>query len=105
MEDLIRMLQEVQAAPLKPQQRIEILRFHSLPRLDHSLLLYCVHKNSLRTMDRTICNYIKRWLRLPKDTSNAFFYATVEDGGLGIPHLQSRIPLLRRERLEKTHVV
>ncbi|KAF7233600.1 hypothetical protein EG68_08649 [Paragonimus skrjabini miyazakii] len=35
------------------------------------------------------------------DSSNAFFYAAINAGGLGIPHLQSRIPLNRKVRLDR----
>ncbi|KAA3673246.1 uncharacterized protein DEA37_0011154 [Paragonimus westermani] len=101
LKDLDRMLRELRSAPLKPQQRVDILRFHLLPKLDHALILSDVHKNTLRSMDLSVRSAVKQWLRLPKDTSNAFFYASINDGGLGIPHLQTKIPLNRRDRLEK----
>ncbi|KAA3675029.1 uncharacterized protein DEA37_0002830 [Paragonimus westermani] len=53
-KDLDKMLRELQSAPLKPQQRIDILRFHLLPKLDHALILSDVHKITLRSMDLSV---------------------------------------------------
>ena len=44
------------------------------------------------------------WLKLPKDTTVPFFYADVEDGGLGLTHLRFRIPPLRANRLRNMAV-
>ena len=95
------MLNELRQAPLKPQQRIDILQHFLMPRLIHCLSLGAVHKNTLRKLDVKIRQNIKAWLRLPKDTATAFFYASVEDNGLGIPNLSTRVPLNRRRRLER----
>ncbi|KAF6770762.1 reverse transcriptase, partial [Paragonimus kellicotti] len=101
LKDLDRMFREIQAAPLKPQQRLDILRHHLLPRLGHTLILSNVHKKTLRSMDLSVRSSVKHWLRPLKDTSNAFFYASINDAGLGIPHLRSKVPLNRIDRLEK----
>ena len=100
-DDLIRMLDEVSRAPLKPAQRMHILRTFLLPRLTHNLILGIVHRKTLKSMDQLVRASIRRWLRLPKDTPTAFFHATISDGGLGIPHLSSTVTLHRQSRLEK----
>ncbi|XP_057198147.1 tRNA (guanine-N(7)-)-methyltransferase non-catalytic subunit wdr4-like [Triplophysa rosa] len=48
------MLREVKTAPLKPQQRLTILRDYLIPRLIHELVLGNAHRNTLLTMDRMI---------------------------------------------------
>jgi hypothetical protein len=95
------MLTQLSKAPLKPQQRIYILKSNLLPRLTHELSLSVVHKNTLINIDRLCRQAIKKWLRLPHDVSNAFLYASINDGGMGIPHLLSRVPLNRKSRLER----
>ncbi|KAA3674947.1 uncharacterized protein DEA37_0001540 [Paragonimus westermani] len=101
ISDTSRMLDEVTQAPLKPQQRVEILRSHLIPRLIHQLTLGVVHKKTLRCIDNKVRFALRKWLRLPNDTSKAFFYSSIDTGGMGIPHLQSRIPLNRRARLNR----
>ena len=52
-------------------------------------------------MDRNLRVAVKNWLRLPSDTADAFLYAKAEDGGLEVPCLSVRIPLMRKARIEK----
>ncbi|CAH8532139.1 unnamed protein product [Schistosoma haematobium] len=100
IESLNNYLLEITRAPLKPQQRMKILRDNLLPRLLYPLTLGVVHKNTLKSMDRTIHAAIRKWLRLPSDTPLAYLHSPIAAGGLGIPHLTSLIPLHRRKRLE-----
>lgn len=69
-QDLERMLAEIKAAPLKPQQRLMIVRDFLFPRLIHELVLGHAHRNTLKRMDIMIRRAVKEWLRLPKDTSH-----------------------------------
>jgi len=41
---------------------------------------------------------VSTWLKLPKDTSTAFFHAKVVDGGLSLPLLEHEILLLKQAR-------
>ena len=95
------MLDNVSSAPLKPQQRITILKTFLLPRLTHVLSLSVVHQKPLQSIDYMCRQAVRRWLRLSKDATNAFLHASVSDGGLGIPHLSSRVPLNRKSRLNR----
>ncbi|KAF6033254.1 hypothetical protein EB796_008433 [Bugula neritina] len=47
-ESITKWLQNISSAPLKPQQRMKILRTHLLPRLTHSLVLGDPTKTLLR---------------------------------------------------------
>ena len=84
--DLTLMLSNVSRAPLKPYQRLHILKFFLLPRLTHSLSLSVIHVKTLKALDLLVRQELRRWLRLPKDTPTSFFYAPIADGGLGVPH-------------------
>lgn len=92
LDDMLRELKEV---PLKPYQRLEILRSFLVPKLLHRLVLGGAHRNTLRTMDRAIRTAVRSWLRLPKDTPIAYLHAPIASGGINIPNLSTSIPLLQ----------
>lgn len=95
------LLQELSRAPLKPQQRMQLLKIFLVPKFTHELVLGHVHRNTLRKLDCLIRAAVRRWLRLPKDTPVGYFHANIKDGGLGVPCFSSSIPLLQASRLEK----
>lgn len=86
-------------APLKPQQRMVILKTYLLPRLLHTLVLGKVNYGVLQKIDRTIRKYTRQWLHLPPDVPIAYFHAKVKDGGLGIMALYTKIPALIERRI------
>lgn len=94
-------LQRVNKAPLKPQQRLRILRAAVVPRYLHTLVLGRVNGTKLAAFDRVIRSYVRRWLYLPHDVPLAYYYADVKSGGLGIPCLVQQVPLIRKNRLSK----
>lgn len=92
-------LNRLSSAPLKPQQRLKIIRCFLLPRLYHSLVLGRATLGKLRALDISTRAAVRRWLRLPKDVATAFFHSPVSRGGLGIPAMATTIPGLLLERL------
>ena len=94
-------LREITKAPLKPQQRLELLRVFAVPKLLHELTLGFAHRNTLKTMDRLIRQKVRNWLRLPKDTSIGFLHAGIRRGGLAIPCLTAMVPLAQKARVER----
>nr|VZI51360.1 unnamed protein product [Spirometra erinaceieuropaei] len=94
------MLTEISQAPLKPHQRITLLKRHCVPKLMHDLVLGSVYRQTLKRLDVQIRQAVKTWLRLPADTPTAFFYARLTDGGIGLPCLSTSIPLMKRKRLD-----
>ena len=103
-DSLNKMLGEVRKAPLKPQQRLYILRNNIIPKLLHQLVLADLALGVLRGLDITIRGSLRQWLRLPKDYANANFYAAINDGGLGLVSLEMTIPALKLARLERQSV-
>jgi hypothetical protein len=95
------LLKKISKAPLKPQQRLIILRTHLVPALLHGLIFGRVTKAKLVTMDRAIRAEVRQWLHLPKDTALGYFHAPISEGGLGISSLSTLIPIYRKERLSK----
>ena len=96
-------LENLTKAPLKPQQRIFVLRVHLLHQLYHELVLggIAITKSLLCGLDRAVRKSIRMWLRLPHDTPTAFFHAAEREGGLNIPQLLYRIPILKRDRSDR----
>ncbi|KAL7053992.1 hypothetical protein AAHC03_026631 [Spirometra sp. Aus1] len=94
------MLTEISQAPLKPHQRITLLKRHCVPKLMHGLVLGSVYRQTLKRLDVQIRQAVRTWLRLPADTPTAFFYARLTDGGIGLPCLFTSIPLMKRKRLD-----
>lgn len=102
-DQLEKMLDRVTRAPLKPDQRLYILRTHLIPKLIHRLV--CgphTGTTRLELIDLKIRRAVKNnWLKFPPGVPNAFLYATIADGGLGIPSMRTLIPRLRFRRLCK----
>ena len=94
-------LAKLTKAPLKPQQRLWILRNSVIPSMLYLLTTGAIHIGTLRAMDKNIRQAVRRWLNLPPDCVNAYFHADVSDGGLGIPSLRWIAPLQRGRRLEE----
>ena len=88
-------------APLKPQQRLWILKTHLIPGLYHQLTLGTVSKDVLSGMDRVLRRTVRSFLHWPKDTPMEMFHAAEDAGGLGIPLLQVCIPILKEQRMVK----
>ncbi|KAA3671572.1 uncharacterized protein DEA37_0007351 [Paragonimus westermani] len=71
------MLDSLSRAPLKPHQR-----------------------TTLRKLDRLIRDSVRGWLRLPKDTTLDFIHSKIDDHSLGIPSLETVLPLEQRAKVE-----
>ncbi|CAG0923611.1 unnamed protein product, partial [Notodromas monacha] len=100
-EKLDEMLSNLKTAPLKPQQRLYILRHHLIPKLLHQLVLSPQTSGRLKIIDCKIRGAVRGWLTLPRDTPIGFFYASYQDGGLSISCLRNLIPCLQVSRFEK----
>ena len=93
------LLTNLTKAPLKPEQRLWILRTKLLPSLHHELMFAQISLGLLKDMDRRVRAALRSWLKLPRDTPVPYFHARVKDGGLGIACHEFRIPYLRLQRL------
>ena len=55
--------------------------------------------SSLKTINRRFRSFVRRWMRLPKDTNLALFHEPASVGGLSLPRLYLSIPVLRLHRI------
>lgn len=92
-------LSRVTKAPLKPQQRLKILRTFLIPRFLHALVFGNTTFGLLRKLDIIVRKYVRGWLRLPTDVPIAFLHAPISEGGLGIMSFETKIPELTLRRL------
>ena len=99
--DVAEGLSRITKAPLKPQQRLALLKTHFIPRFTHGLTLGNVTRGRLDQLDRQIRRSVREWLRLPPDVTTAYFHASEREGGLGISALSTTIPSLTYRRLHR----
>ncbi|KMQ90176.1 reverse transcriptase [Lasius niger] len=99
--ELLPLLERITRAPLKPQQRLKILRTYLIPRYTHNLVLGRVSYSMLRKLDKQTRAAVRRWLVLPDDVPVAFFHCPIKQGGLGIQSFETAIPRLTLLRLNR----
>ena len=100
-EILTRGVNQLKSAPLKPQQRIYIIRAHLLPKLHHQLVLSRSRGGVLNILHRVVRKSVRAWLGLPHDATNSFIHTDIKHGGFGIPALRLTIPFMKRARLRR----
>ena len=96
---LVRELDQTSRAPLRPEQRMFVLRQNIIPALNHQLVLARTTSSNLRFLDRKIRSKVREWCHLPHDTPLGYFHANPKDGGLGIVCLRYAIPAMKKRRL------
>lgn len=94
-------LAKLTKAPLKPQQRMYLMRHHIIPKYFHGLVLGRVTSGRLKMLDLCVRENVRKWLHLPHDTPLGYFYASNKDGGLGLEDLLRKVAVSRISRLNK----
>ena len=87
--------------PLKPQQRVFLLKHFLVPKILHSLIFSGGSTRRLKVLDVMIRGAVRSWLKWPRDSPASMFYCKVDDGGLNLPSLEHAVPIMLRERLDK----
>ncbi len=99
-------LERLTKAELKPQQRMWALRVCLYTKFIYVLTYTSATKAALNKLDRLTRQYVRKWLHLPHDVTNAAIHASAVDGGLGVGCYLTQIPRLQRSqivRLSKTN--
>uniref|UniRef100_A0A1I8GEE8 Reverse transcriptase domain-containing protein n=1 Tax=Macrostomum lignano TaxID=282301 RepID=A0A1I8GEE8_9PLAT len=99
LEMLKSMLRELKEAPLKPQQRVFLLRSNVLPKIMYYLVNGRVHQYTLRECDKCVRRFLREALHLPHDTPVSAFHACAKDGGLDIDYFESLVPMYKWQKL------
>uniref|UniRef100_A0A3Q2DQB8 ribonuclease H n=1 Tax=Cyprinodon variegatus TaxID=28743 RepID=A0A3Q2DQB8_CYPVA len=92
-------LSSISNAPLKPSQKVQILKTYALPRVIYEADKAMVRNCTLTKADNMIRSRVKEWLHLDPSTADGLVYKRTRDGGLGIPRLQRSIPMIQLKRI------
>lgn len=95
------LLARLMKAPLKPQQRMMMLRQFVIPRLLYPLTVGRANMGNLKQMGTKIRGFVRATMKLPKDAALGIFHAPVADGGLGVMSLARHVPMMRLNRIER----
>lgn len=101
LANLVTWTQNLASAPLKPHQKLTLLRDYLIPRLLYGLQTPAVNSGILKDADKIIRGFLKRTLHLHLHTSDASLYARERDGGLGVCNLRMQIPQTYDTRLRR----
>ncbi|GAB0190072.1 basic proline-rich protein-like [Grus japonensis] len=101
MQKVKRWLQRIRKAPLKPLQKVDILKGYTILRLIYLADQADVKATYLEALDLAIRTAIKEWLHLPASTCDAILYSSTKDGGLSITRLLGLIPSVQARRLHR----
>lgn len=95
------MLENVTRAPLKPHQKLILIKQHLIPRILYTLQSPTITKGILRGVDRMIRVAVRRILHLNRTCAEAYLHADTKGGGLGIMPLVHAIPRILYTRISK----
>lgn len=84
---------------MKPQQKLFCLNNYLIPKHFHSLIFSKMTAGLLKKADISIRKAARK-IHLPHELPKAAFHERVADGGLGVPSLRFRIPLIARKLLK-----
>uniref|UniRef100_H3ALG9 Reverse transcriptase domain-containing protein n=1 Tax=Latimeria chalumnae TaxID=7897 RepID=H3ALG9_LATCH len=94
-------LKNLESLPLKPGQKVHCLKTFVIPSLLYGLIQSDWKKHTLVDMDCRIRNYLKEVLHLALGTADGLLYSASKDGGLGVQKLESLIPNLAYNKLDR----
>jgi len=93
-------LNNLSRAPLKPQQRLFLLKVFLISKVQNQIAFTEVSGKKLKDLDIRVRKAVRGWIFLPHDTPLPYFHAAIRAGGLGIVELRFLIPCIGRSRLE-----
>lgn len=91
----------LQKAPLKPFQKMELLKTYLIPRFIYGFQNFKLEKQILINADRLVRRFVRRTLHLHSSLENVLIHAPEKDGGLGIFSFSENIPRILKSRLDK----
>lgn len=94
-------LERVKNALLKPQIKVEIISKAIIPAVFHQAILGNSSQEELSKIDILVRKYIREIMHFPHDIPNSYMHAPTRCGGLGVPEMLVRIPILRYLRMKK----
>lgn len=99
IDSLQAQLSRLRSAPLKPDQKLCLLKTYLLPRLLSTLMNVRVTKGILRHADRLIRVAVRKMLHLNRSCAAAYLHTPVRYGGLGITCFTTQVPPILSRRI------
>lgn len=84
-------LNRIQLLPIKPMQKIALMRSYILPKYTYGLIARPPSRGILKEIDTTIRDSARKMLHLHHTTSNFFFYTPQRQGGLGLLEIEKLV--------------
>lgn len=101
---IIECLQNLRTAPVKPYQKLTVLKKYFMPRILHSMQYPGITNKTLNEVDNCIRKTVKGFLHIPSKTSSDFLYSKTKDGGLGLLSVKERIPIILYTRMKNLKI-
>lgn len=101
LPDIVPKLDRVKNALLKPQQKLEIISKMIIPSIFHQAILGNATQEELTSIDIQVRKTVREIMHFPHDIPKSYIHAPVRCGGMGVPELLIRIPILRYLRFKK----
>jgi len=86
-------IDRVRTLPIKPMQKVDLLRTYLLPRYTYGLIARPPSKEVLKSIDVIIREGIKKMLHLHETTSSAYLYTPRKEGVLGLLEIGKQVLL------------
>lgn len=102
--NLFEQLSRIQTAPLKPQQKVHIIKTFLIPRYIHAMQSPSINIKILKKVDLLVRQTYKRILKLPSHIIDEALYTPTRLGGLGLFSFARRIPVIMRDRLRSSKI-
>lgn len=101
LPDIRPKLDRVKNALLKPQQKLELIIKVITPSIFHQAVLGNATQEELNSIDIQIRKTVREIMHFPHDIPKSYIHAPVRCGGMGVPELAIRIPILRYKRFKR----
>lgn len=101
LPDIRPKLKRVIDAVLKPQQKLEIISKVIVPGIFHQAILGNASQEELSSIDVHVRDTVRKIMHFPHDIPTVYIHAPVKCGGMGVPELLIRIPILRYKRMKR----
>ena len=85
-------LEQLRNSCLKPQQKLWALRICAIPKIRHKATNSNLRAYQLKKIDLMVRKFVRAILHLPKDAPTGVFYATINEGGLGLICFSTQTP-------------
>lgn len=99
--NLFDQLKRISRAPLKPHQKLSILKEYLVPRYIAQLQKPNINRKVLKMADAKIRKAARCFLHLNSRCHSSVFHAPVKYGGLGLFNFSDNIPIIIKARIDK----